>query len=67
VALVFASYIPTAHTFEYKSNPRDYVHLIKDFYVPDNKFNQDGDGTVTATSSIIPAIKWISVNMLILS
>lgn len=55
--IMFANHLKTVSGFRFATNPLEKT-LNKKFSKPE-KFYQKGDGTVTATSAALPALKWM--------
>lgn len=57
IALIFANHLPTISGFEFKSNPFTLTSK-KQTVTPEYTYSR-GDGSVVATSSLLPALKWM--------
>lgn len=57
MVIVFANHLKSVSSFEFDTNPLERT-LKKEFYTP-KRFKQQGDGTVTTTSAILPGFKWM--------
>lgn len=55
--IVFANHLDTISGFDFKTNPLKKTKKNK-YYYPE-LFHKQGDGVVLATSSVVPAMKWM--------
>ncbi|CAD8112423.1 unnamed protein product [Paramecium sonneborni] len=59
MVIVYAAHEKTPFQFKYNKQPQPIVDSTEDFYFPDHISKANGDGTVLASSSMTPGIKWI--------